>query len=190
MTRDEAVTAARREGESDFYPAGIDAMVTESLGQGAMSEPFHIAEYNSLKAEILLKMKQIDDSFRFMLIAVAASMSWTLTNYRTFSGGVYVLLFFIPLFISLCFTIYIVRLNKSMQWRTEYIREVEKRYADDGTGWENSPLHKAQVRKRTSFATALSLILTVDLITAAFAAYMVFTNTTAVDTVQGLVSHI
>ena len=152
-----------------------------------MSEPFHIAEYNSLKAEILLKMKQIDDSFRFMLIAVAASMSWTLSNYRNFSDGVYVLLFFIPLFISISFTIYVVRLNKSMLWRTDYIREVERRYADEGSGWENSPLHKAMVKKRTSFATALSLIVAVDLITAAFAAYMVFENTTAFQTVQGLV---
>ncbi len=152
-----------------------------------MSENFHIAEYNSLKAEILLKMKQIDDSFRFMLIAVAASMSWTLSNYRNFSDGVYVLLFFIPLFISVSFTIYVVRLNKSMLWRTDYIREVERRYADDGAGWENSPLHKAMVKKRTSFATALSLIIAVDLITVAFAAYMVFENTTAVETVRGLV---
>jgi hypothetical protein len=152
-----------------------------------MSENFHIAEYNSLKAEILLKMKQIDDSFRFMLIAVAASMSWTLTNYRNFSDGVYVILFFIPLFISISFTIYVVRLNKSMLWRTDYIREIEHRYADEGSGWENSPLHKAMVKKRTSFATALSLIVAVDLITAAFAAYMVFENTTAFQTVQGLV---
>ena len=148
-----------------------------------MSENFHIAEYNSLKAEILLKMKQIDDSFRFMLIAV----SWTLTNYRTFSDGVYVLLFFIPLFISISFTSYIIRLNKSMLWRTAYIREVEQRYADEGTGWENSALHKAQVNKRTSFATALTLIIAVDLITAAFAAYMTFENTSAFQTVQGLV---
>lgn len=155
-----------------------------------MSENFHIAEYNTLKAEILLKMKQIDDSFRFMLIAVAASMSWTLTNYKTFSDGVYVLLFFIPLFISISFTIYIVRLNKSMLWRTAYIREVEHRYADEGVGWENSPLHKAQVNKRTSFATALTLIVAVDLITAAFAAYMTFENTSAIQTVSGLVSHI
>ena len=142
-----------------------------------MSEQFHIAEYNSLKGEILLKMKQVDDSFRFMLIAVAASMTWTVSNYKTFSDGLYVILFFVPLFISGAFTLYIIGLNKSVLWRTAYIRELEQRYGDDGHAWESSPLHARFANKRTAYATARGLIAAVNLIALLFAGYMTAQNT-------------
>lgn len=154
-----------------------------------MSELFHVAEYNSLKAEILLKMKQVDDSFRFMLIAVAASMTWTVSNYQHFNDGLYVILFFVPLFISVSFTLYIVGLNKSVLWRTAYIRDLERRFGDVGLGWESSPQHERFARKRTSYATARGVVIAVNLIAILFAGYMTAENTRVLATVMGLVGH-
>ena len=153
-----------------------------------MSEQFHIAEYTSLKGEILLKMKQVDDSFRFMLIAVAASTTWTVSNYKTFSDGLYVLLFFVPLFISGAFTLYIIGLNKSVLWRTAYIRELEQRYGDDGAGWESSPAHARYAAKRTAYATARGLIVAVNIIALLFASYMTIQNTSLLSRVTDLLA--
>ncbi|ESQ75358.1 hypothetical protein [Asticcacaulis sp. AC402] len=151
-----------------------------------MSEAFHIAEYNNLKAEILLKMRQVDDSFRFMLIAVAATMTWVVSNYKTFNDGLYVILFFVPLFISVSFTLYLIGLNKSVLWRTAYIRELERRYGDDSHGWESSPQHQRFAAKRTSYATARGLIYALNLLTLLFAGYMLVENTTIVEQVRAL----
>ncbi|MBW8881212.1 MAG: hypothetical protein JF615_07260 [Asticcacaulis sp.] len=155
-----------------------------------MSELFHIAEYNALKGEILLKMKQVDDSFRFMLIAVAASMTWTVSNYKTFNDGLYVILFFVPVFISAAFTLYIIGLNKSVLWRTAYIRDLEHRYGDDGIGWESSPQHHRFVNKRTAYATARGLILVVNILALAFALYMTVQNTGLAERLAGILAMI
>ncbi|WP_155914589.1 hypothetical protein [Asticcacaulis sp. AC460] len=151
-----------------------------------MSEAFHIAEYTKLKEEILLKMKQVDDSFRFMLIAVAATMTWVVSNYKTFNDGLYLILFFVPLFISVSFTLYIIGLNKSVLWRTAYIRELERRYGDEGHGWESSPQHQRFAIKRTSYATARGLIYSLNVIALLFASYMLIQNTTVVEQVRAL----
>jgi len=152
-----------------------------------MSELFHVAEYNSLKAEILLKMKQVDDSFRFMLIAVAASMTWTISNYQNFKGSLPVVLFFVPLFISVSFTLYIMGLNKSVLWRTAYIRDLERRFGEEGFGWESSPQHDRFARKRTSYATARGVVIAVNLIAVLFAGYMMVDKTHLLDAVTTLI---
>jgi hypothetical protein len=146
-----------------------------------MSEAFHIMEYKSLKEEILLKMRQVDDSFRFMMIAVAASMTWTLSNYKTFNDGLYILLFFVPAFISVAFTLYIIGLNKSVLWRAAYIRDLERRFGEDGLGWESSPLHARLANKRTAYGTARGLMFAVNLIALLFAGYMTVENTGLID---------
>jgi hypothetical protein len=151
-----------------------------------MSEAFHIAEYTKLKEEILLKMRQVDDSFRFMMIAVAASMTWTLSNYSTFNAVLYIPLFFMPVFISAAFTIYIIGLNKSVLWRTAYIRELERRFGDEGLGWESSPQHQRFANKRTSYATARGLMIAVNIIALLFASYMVVQNTTILTEARAL----
>lgn len=153
-----------------------------------MSEAFHIMEYKSLKEEVLLRMRQVDDSFRFMMIAVAASMTWTLSNYKTFNDGLYIMLFFVPLFISAGFTLYIVALNKSVLWRAVYIRQLEQRFGDDGLGWESSPQHARFARKLTGYGTARGLMVAINLIAVMFAGYMLVENTNLVSHIQVLMA--
>jgi hypothetical protein len=145
---------------------GLMGVVTIGLqGETAMGLEFHLHEYDALRAEILDKMRRIEQALRFTIAADAAVMAWILSAIKLNRNFTYGFASWLPLIVTTTFFIYAVQNRNSIAKLGRYLFLVEERYADDGAGWE----HRKQLlpelfrgRKRWTSAPAFLFALLIS----------------------------
>lgn len=119
---------------------------------------FHLAEYSSLREELLEKSRNIDQMLRLMIVVVPGLLAWILTTGTSSGLATQVVSAWLPAAVS----VFVLRHRKdniaAIKKLAIYIRKVEDAFAEEGLGWERLRTAEQITMGRNSFRSTKSLI--------------------------------
>ena len=98
------------------------------------TDTFLIAEYESLRREIELEIRELGEFLRYGFLASGGVWTWLLARPK---GSVSAVAFFIPFVVTLLFQVETKLVRQSIFNLGSYLREVENQFQlPNGLGWE------------------------------------------------------
>ena len=125
-----------------LLPGDSSPMPDEQPSLPTRTDTFLIAEYESLRREIELEIKELGEFLRYGFLSSGGVWAWLLTQPKE---RVVTAAFFIPFVVSILFNVETRLVRHSIFGLGSYLREVEAHFALPGRlGWE----HRIQASSR------------------------------------------